>query len=117
MEVTILARNIRAGSAPTYCGMSRAVFDEEIKPYLVTIPIGKQGIAYDRFDLDAALDEYKQRRGRAPARTWSKEEWQQPNHVGASVSGRVSGTSTNESTVRDFAAAAARATGRKPKGT
>ena len=65
MSVSLQPRILRAGIAPCYCGMSRAVFDQEIRPYLVTVPIGVQGLGFDRLDIDRALDEYISRRGRA----------------------------------------------------
>jgi hypothetical protein len=91
--------------------MSRAVFDQEIRPYLVTVPIGVQGLGFDRLDIDRALDEYISRRGRAPAQQWSKEKWQKPQQV--SASGRASGISTNVSEASEFEKALGRASKRK----
>lgn len=48
-----LPRVLRAGEAPQYLGMDRNRFNREVKPHLIAIPIGIQGVAYDRFDLDA----------------------------------------------------------------
>ena len=51
--VIILARFIRLRDAPLYLGMDRNRFNDEVRPFLTVIPIGKQGIAFDRLDLDA----------------------------------------------------------------
>ena len=40
-------------------GMDRHRFNKEIRSYLTEIPIGIQGIAFDRLDLDAWVDHYK----------------------------------------------------------
>ena len=43
--------------------MDRNRFNAEVRPYLVEIQVGKQGIAFDRLDLDAWVDHYKSRNG------------------------------------------------------
>jgi hypothetical protein len=48
--------------------MDRNRFNRIVRPYLVVIPIGKQGIAFDRLDLDDWADQYKSRNGRPAAR-------------------------------------------------
>ncbi|MCA1604768.1 MAG: hypothetical protein LC775_04675, partial [Acidobacteria bacterium] len=60
----ILPRFIRLRDAPAYLGMDRHRFNFEVRPHLVEIPIGDQGISFDRVDLDAWADEYKARNGR-----------------------------------------------------
>lgn len=60
----VLPRFIRYRDAPAYLGMDRNRFNEEVRAYLTVIPIGKQGIAFDRLDLDAWADDYIQRNGR-----------------------------------------------------
>jgi hypothetical protein len=59
-------RFIRRKDAGKYLAMDRNRFDIEVRPYLVEIPIGKQGIAFDRLNLDAWAEQYKQRYGRQP---------------------------------------------------
>ncbi|MEN5066705.1 hypothetical protein [Achromobacter aegrifaciens] len=54
-------RFIRVGKAPAYLAMCRRVFDKEIRPLLREISIGKQGIAFDRKELDQVADEYADR--------------------------------------------------------
>ena len=44
--------------------MDRNRFNRSVRPYVVVIPIGKQGIAFDRLELDAWADQYTQRNGR-----------------------------------------------------
>ena len=63
----IQPRIVRFRDAPAYCGMDRNRFNAEVRPYLTEIPIGKQGIGFDRLELDAWVDEYVARNGR-PAR-------------------------------------------------
>ena len=51
-------RIIRFRDAPTYLGMDRNRFNAEVRPYLTEIPIGTQGIGFDRLELDAWVDNY-----------------------------------------------------------
>jgi predicted DNA-binding transcriptional regulator AlpA len=62
-----LPRFIRLRDAPNYLGMDRNRFNRIARPYLVVIPIGKQGVAFDRLDLDDWADQYKSRNGRPAA--------------------------------------------------
>lgn len=50
----ILARFIRLRDAPDYLGMNRNRFNREVRPFITEIPIGGQGIAFDRLDLSTA---------------------------------------------------------------
>lgn len=50
-----------------YLGMDRNRFSRIVRPFLTEIPIGKQGIAFDRLELDAWADHYIQRNGRPAA--------------------------------------------------
>ena len=52
-------RILRFRDAPSYLGMDRNRFNAEVRPYLTEIPIGKQGIGFDRLELDAWVDDYK----------------------------------------------------------
>ena len=61
---TILPRLIRLRDAPNYLGMDRNRFNAEVRPQLIKIPIGTQGIAFDRLDLDAWVEHYKKHSGR-----------------------------------------------------
>ena len=54
--------------------MGRTVFEREVRPYLTVIPVGRDGIAFDRLDLDAWIEQHKVRSGRPPtkgARSWA----------------------------------------------
>jgi len=62
----LLPRFIRLRDAPGYLGMDRNRFNAEVRPRITQIPIGRQGIAFDRLDLDRFAEEYKQRNGRVP---------------------------------------------------
>jgi hypothetical protein len=64
---TFLPRLLRFRDAPRYLGMDRNRFNAEVRPFLTAIPIGRQGIAFDRLELDAWVDEYVSRTGRPAA--------------------------------------------------
>lgn len=61
-------RLIRLRDAAKYLGMDRNRFNNEVRPFLVTLKIGQQGIAFDRFDLDQWADEFKKSLGNPPQR-------------------------------------------------
>ena len=46
-------RLIRLRDAPSYLGMDRHRFNEEVRAHLTVVPIGEIEIAFDRLDLDA----------------------------------------------------------------
>lgn len=75
---SFLPRFIRCKDASAYLGMDRDRFNGEVRPHLVEIPIGVQGIAFDRLDLDAWADDYKERCGRPSdvklAKNWKERE-------------------------------------------
>ena len=100
----ILPRLIRLRDAPAYLGMDRNRFNAEVRPGLTEVPIGAQGIAFDRLELDAWVDDYVARNGRPPrkgSKTWDAK------HRQASSSATGSGTSTNGSAGDAFARALA----------
>lgn len=51
-------RILRAKHAPSYLGMCRAEFDKTVRPHVSEFPIGKQGVGFDRLELDAWADAY-----------------------------------------------------------
>jgi hypothetical protein len=53
-----LPRFIRLRDAPSYLGMDKNRFNRDVRPLLPAIPIGTQGIAFDRLDLDSWADDY-----------------------------------------------------------
>lgn len=99
---TFQPRIIRFRDAPSYLGMDRNRFNAEVRPYLTEVPIGKQGIGFDRLELDAWLDDYIARNGR-PAQKGVKR-WD-ANEFPASSRGAGYGTSTNGSKGGEFAKA------------
>jgi len=65
-SIALLPRLVRLRDAPAYLGMDRNRFNREVRPQLTRIPIGQQGIAFDRLELDAWVEEYVSRNGRRP---------------------------------------------------
>ena len=109
-----IPRIIRFRDAPHYLGMDRNRFNAEVRPYLTEVPIGTQGIGFDRLELDAWFEDYKSRNGRPAqkgANTWDA------NKSPASSCGPGSGTSTSASAGGEFARALGQINSRKPKGT
>jgi hypothetical protein len=53
--------------------MDKNRFNADVRPYLTEIPIGVQGIAFDRLELDAYADYHKLVHGRPPER---RAPWQ-----------------------------------------
>ena len=112
---SIAPRLIRLRDAPFYLGMDRNRFNAEVRPYLVEIQVGKQGIAFDRLDLDAWVDHYKSRNGRSGQLigelTWDEDERQ------ASISRADTGTLTSKFEVAEFAKAVENATSQRRRST
>jgi len=65
-SIALLPRLVRLRDAPAYLGMDRNRFNREVRPHLTRIPIGQQGIAFDRLELDAWVEDYVSRNGRRP---------------------------------------------------
>ncbi len=100
---SIIPRLIRLRDAPFYLGMDRNRFNAEVRPYLIEIRVGKQGVAFDRLDLDAWVDHYKSRNGR-PGQPRGELTWDVKERQG-SLKGPVSGISTKKATGGVFAKA------------
>ncbi|HAT7033834.1 TPA: hypothetical protein JAN94_16490 [Legionella pneumophila] len=111
----VLPRLIRLRDAPSYLGMDRHRFNEAVRPNLIEIPIGTQGVAFDRLDLDAWVDDYKQCSGR-PAATNQRSmgKWDENEHQGFKSVGS-SGPLTRRFSDADFAKALVLATSKRPK--
>lgn len=113
-RIVILPRVIRLRDAPAYLGMDRNRFGAEVRPFVTTIPIGKQGIAFDRLELDAWLDDYVSCNGRPAERS---QLWDAKNHQ-ASRNGGASGGLTSESKdTEEWRKAVARLTSRRRSNT
>jgi hypothetical protein len=106
-------RLIRLKDAPTYLGMDKNRFNAEVRPVLIEIPVGKQGIAFDRLDLDVWVDHYKQRNGRPVSR--SKEKLWDENTFQGCKKLAAFGTSIRRSTTDEFAKVLERVTLKKQK--
>lgn len=94
--------------------MDRNRFNVEVRPYLTEVPIGAQGIGFDRLELDAWAEDYIACNGR-PAekgeRTWDAKQYP------ASFNGSGSGMSTNASAGGEFAKALEQVTSKKQSDT
>ena len=113
-QVAVLPRLLRLRDVPAYLGMDRNRFNAEVRPYITAIPIGQQGIAFDRLELDAWVDDYVSRNGRPAERS---KAWDAKNHR-ASKSEAASGGSTRESKdTEEWQKAVARLTSRRRSNT
>jgi hypothetical protein len=76
--------------------MDRNRFNTDVRPSLVEIPIGTQGIAFDRLDLDAWAEDYIRRNGRRPkAATLEDDICQHATKCRGSALKAISGKSKN----------------------
>ncbi len=73
-SIALLPRLVRLRDAPAYLGMDRNRFNHEVRPRLTNIPIGRQGIAFDRLELDAWVEDYISCNGR-PGRLQGERLW------------------------------------------
>jgi predicted DNA-binding transcriptional regulator AlpA len=109
----LIPRFIRLRDAPHYLGMDKNRFNREVRPQLTSIPIGKQGIAFDRLEVDAWAEDYVRRNGRPAAVPERRKSWDNVNRL-VSPCAVGSGISTKTSTERAFAKALAQAISGKP---
>src|SRR5215813_5336938 len=72
----LMPRLVRLRDAPRYLGMDKNRFNREVRPSVTVIPIGTQGIAFDRLDLDAWADEHKRRNGCPAAQSERTKPWE-----------------------------------------
>ena len=114
----VLPRLIRLRDAPAYLGMDHNRFNQTVRPCLIEIPIGEQGVAFDRIDLDAWAEDYKNRNGRPGCKFQPEEKksWAQKSHR-ASANAAASGTLKKRSTVVDYTKVLEQAILSKPSGT
>jgi len=93
---------IRLRDAPSYLGMDKNRFNREVRPLLAGIPVGAQGIAFDRLALDSWADDYKSRNGHPAAQPEREKLWEtKERRVSPNVVG--SGTSISNSEEHAFA--------------
>ncbi len=69
----------RENITAVYLGMDRNKFNADVRPYLTEIPLGKQSIAFDRLEIDAWVEDYKNRNGR-PSRSIGDQLWDEKQH-------------------------------------
>lgn len=74
--------------------MCRAVFNKFVRPYLIEIPIGEQGIGFDWLDLDEWLEEHKTR-NECPGPSYGERLWDEIDRQD-SVASRVINTLSQE---------------------
>ena len=125
-SVETAPRFIRAMNAPAYLGMCREEFKNTVRPHVREFPIGKQGVAFDRHELDqwadayieaAAIEKQNDRDNNLPRSGRPGEKQWREKRYPASTRGTASGTSTRSSEVHDFKKALERAKGKKPSST
>ena len=112
-NILLMPRLIRLRDAPGYLGMDRNRFNVEVRPVITEIPIGSQGVAFDRHDLDKWVDEYKTTHG-FTKRDISK--WLENEHQDSSKEA-TPGTSTNRSLESKLESLLKLAASKKPKVT
>src|SRR6218665_698283 len=91
----LMCRVLRCSMAHKYLGMCKDLFAREIRPYLTEVRIGKQGIGFDRLDLDEVWEHYKSRNGRPPARSLQEAICQKNPPVITSIKSPVATKSTS----------------------
>lgn len=106
-------RLLRFRDAPRYLGMDRNRFNAEVRPHLTEIRIGRQGVAFDRLELDAWVDDYKSRNGRPASNPIGEGLWDAKESRGC-VNAAGSGTSKSRSLDERFTKALAQATSKRP---
>ncbi|SMQ10821.1 hypothetical protein [Pseudomonas chlororaphis] len=119
---SIQPRFIRFGDAPGYLGMCNDEFNKTVRPNVREFPIGKQGVAFDRHELDEWADAYiaakaiekaaKQDNNRPRSERQGATQWREKR---SPVSTRkvASGKSTRSSVASDFEKALELVTGKK----
>ena len=84
-------RFVRQKDAPEFFGVSRALFDRIIRPYLTEIWLGdsaQAGIVYDLIDLNAHADRIKKRNGR-PGKKGEGDIWDGKQQVSSSLKEKI----------------------------
>lgn len=127
---SIAPRFIRFMDAPGYLGMCRDEFNKTVRPNVREFPIGKQGVAFDRIELDEWADAYVESKSIEKAANQDNNRprserrgeptggkpWREKRYP-ASTKKVESGKSTKFSEVNDFEKALALVTGKKPSST
>lgn len=117
-SIQLLPRVIRLKHAPHYLGMCRDEFNKTVRPFVVEVRIGKQGIGFDRLELDHWWAHYRQRNGCPAKEDLGETLWQNEDiddQVSIGVIGDKSGSSTKSGKHTGFTASLTRITRMKPK--
>lgn len=109
----ITPRLIRLKNAPKYVGATKNVFNKTIRPYLTTIRIGRRGIAFDRLEIDAWIEQNKGRGGKRP-NNGGNSLWDE-NARQASTNAGVPGILTSRSLDNEFWKILEQVRSKKPK--
>jgi hypothetical protein len=96
--------------------MDKNRFNKMVRPLLIEIPIGTQGIAFDVVELNAWVDHYKRCNGRPVSKNMRRQSWGKNTYQGFKSSATF-GISTKESTVADFVKALEQVTLRRQSDT
>ncbi|WP_434681296.1 hypothetical protein M1D82_09420 [Pseudomonas sp. D4-18] len=127
----ILPRFIRAGEAYGYLGMCRDEFNKTVRPNVREFPIGKQGIGFDRLELDAWADAYveakaiekvsnqdnNRRRSERHGDATGVTPWPKRQSPASRKCRTASGKSTRNTEESEFRKVLELVTGRKPSST
>ena len=108
-------RLIRLRDVPTYLGTNIRWFNKVIRPHLHEYTMCNHGVVFDRLDLDAWIEEYKECNER-PTTDRRKKVWDAKNRQ-VSLKEAPSGISTSRYSDDDYAKALAQATSPKPNAT
>ncbi|MFG0917213.1 hypothetical protein [Pseudomonas fulva] len=128
---SVQPRFIRFGDAPGYLGMCREEFNKTVRPHVREFPIGKQGVAFDRQELDEWADAYVEAKAieKATAQdnnrprsdrlavTSKETPWPKRQSQGSRKCRAASGKSTKSTEGSEFKRALALVTGKKQSST
>jgi len=90
--------------------MDRNRFNREVRPKLTVIPIGRQGLAFDRLELDAWVEDYISRNGRPAKRS---ETWDARKHLASRNEAASGGLTRKYKDTEDWQKVAARMISKK----
>lgn len=79
----VLPRFIRARDAYGYLGMCRDEFNRTVRPSVREFPIGKQGVGFDRVELDEWADAYVESMAIEKATDQDNNQPRSERHAGA----------------------------------
>ncbi len=109
----IQPRILRLPDACRYLGISKTLFNREVRPHVAELNFGGNSSAFDRLDLDRWVEDHKHRNGRL-GQSQGDRLWDVINRRG-SPSGVGSGTLTKSSTDSELESLLVQATSKKPK--